>query len=79
MTRPIYLTKSVRIGIILTLMTAGLLVFLVFFAEQFYPVLVLANVIAFQLSFIWTCAEILDGPDEEELPDDERRGGDFSH
>ena len=67
-----------RIGIVLTLATAGSLVFLVFFAKQFHSELVLANVIAFQLSFMWTCAEILDGPGDD-LPSDEPWGGDFSH
>jgi hypothetical protein len=78
MIRPVYLTKSVRIGIILTLTTAGMLIFLVFFAKQFYSRLVLANVIAFQLSFIWTCAELLDGPGDD-LADDEPKGRDFTH
>ena len=78
MIRTVYLTKSVRIGIILTVTTAATLIFLVFEARQFYSALVLANVLAFQLSFIWTCAELLDGPDEE-LSKDEKRGGDYSH
>ena len=76
--RTVYFTKGVRIGIILTLITSGTLIFLVFFAERFYSALVLTNVLAFQLSFIWTCAELLDGPDEE-LSKDEERGGDYSH
>jgi hypothetical protein len=76
--RTVYFTKSVRIGIILTLITGATLVFLVFSARHFHSILVLANVLAFQLSFIWTCAELLDGPDEE-LSKDEERGGDFSH
>jgi hypothetical protein len=40
---------------------------------------VLANVIAFQLSFIWTCAELLDGATSDELRDDGPNGGDFYH
>jgi len=75
---PSYVTKSVRLGIILTLITSGTLIFLVFFAKHFYSALVLTNVLAFQLSFIWTCAELLDGPDEESS-NDEKRGGDYSH
>jgi hypothetical protein len=36
-------------------------------------------IIAFQLSFIWTCAELLDGPDEEEPSQDKGTSGDFTH
>lgn len=78
MTPQIYLTKSVRTGIILTVITGSTLVFLVFFAKHFYSVLVLANVIALQLSFIWTCAELLDGP-RGDMPGKEPEGGNFSH
>jgi len=74
-----YLTKGVGVGIILTLITTCTLVFLVFFAKQFYGALVLANVIAFQLSFIWTCAELLDGPADDLPTDEEPSGGDFTH
>jgi hypothetical protein len=76
--RTVYFTKSVRIGIILTLITGATLAFLVFVEKHFFSILMLASVIAFQLCFIWTCAELLDGPDEE-LSKDEERGGDFSH
>jgi uncharacterized membrane protein len=76
--RPIYKTKSIAVGIILTLITAAILVLLVFFTHEFYSRLVLTNIIAFQLSFIWTCAELLDGSGDEEIPDDEPRCGDFS-
>jgi hypothetical protein len=78
MRRPVYLTKGVRIGIILTLITAGVLVFLIFVAKQLYSILVMISVIAFQLSFIWTCAEILDGPGDDEASCDQPSGGDFS-
>ena len=70
MQRPVYMTKSVGVGLIVTAITAGLLIFLVLFAQHFYLKLVMANIIAFQLSFIWTCAELLDGPDEEEASQD---------
>jgi hypothetical protein len=73
-----HFTKTVRFGIILTLITAATLAFLVFVEKQLFSILVLASVIAFQLSFIWTCAELLDGPDEE-LSKDKERGGDYSH
>jgi hypothetical protein len=78
MIRPVYLTKGVRVGIILTLASAGTLVFLVFFARQLHSGLVLTNVVVFQLCFIWTCAELLDGPGDD-LTDDEPRGQDFTH
>ena len=75
--RDVYFTKSVRIGVVLTLATAATLVFLVFIAKQFFSILVLANILVFQLCFIWTCAELLDGPDEE-LSKEEERNGDYS-
>jgi hypothetical protein len=71
--------KSVGVGIIPTVITAGLLIFLVLFAQHFYLKLVMANIIAFQLNFIWTCAELLDGPDEEEASQDKLTGGDFTY
>jgi hypothetical protein len=55
--------KALTIGISLVLTTAGVLTYLTFFASEFHGGLFLAFVIAFQLSFIWTCAEILDRPD----------------
>jgi hypothetical protein len=73
-----HFTKTVRFGIILTLITGATLAFLVFVEKQFFSILMLASVITFQLSFIWTCAELLDGPDEELSKDEERRG-DYSH
>jgi hypothetical protein len=79
MTKPVYLTKSVRIGIIMSVITAAMLIFLVFIAKQFFSILVLANILAFQLSFIWTCAEFLDGRSDEEMTENGSEGGDFSH
>jgi uncharacterized membrane protein YbaN (DUF454 family) len=52
------------IGISITVAAAAIIAFLVFFAEQLYGRMLLAAVICFQLSFIWTCAELLDTPDE---------------
>jgi hypothetical protein len=80
MTRPTLITKTVGVGMILTLMAAATLVFLVFFAKQFHLVLVMVNVIAFQLSFIWTCAEILDGAGDDARDDDDGPvTGQFTH
>jgi hypothetical protein len=61
--------KALTIGISLALTTAGILVYLIFFADEFHSRLFLTFVIVFQLSFIWTCAEILDRPDR---PSDSR-------
>jgi hypothetical protein len=77
--RSVYITKNVAVGTALTLMTALMLIFLIFFAREFHSGLVLANVIAFQLSFIWTCAELLDGATSDELRGDGPNGGDFYH
>ncbi len=77
--RSVYITKNVAVGTALTLMTASMLIFLIFFAREFHSGLVLANVIAFQLSFIWTCAELLDGATSDELRGDGPNGGDFYH
>jgi hypothetical protein len=52
--------KGLTIGISIVLTTAGTLTYLAFFASEFHGRLFLAFVIAFQLCFIWTCAEILD-------------------
>jgi hypothetical protein len=78
MQRPVYRTKSVVIGVILTVITATVLVVLVVIAKDFHLWLVIGSIIAFQLSFIWTCAELLDGPDEE-LRREEPRSADFTH
>jgi hypothetical protein len=74
-----YLTTSVRIGIGLTLLSAGALIFVVFVAREFSSTPFFASLILFQLSFIWTCAEILDGPDEADLANDEPTRSDFTH
>jgi hypothetical protein len=74
-----YLTASVRIGIVLTLLSAGALIVLLFVTREFYSAPFFASIIIFQLSFIWTCAEILDGPDESDLGNDEPRRNDFTH
>jgi hypothetical protein len=50
------------LGVSITLAAAALVIFLVFFAAQLYPGILLATVIFFQLSFIWTCAEFMDAP-----------------
>ena len=52
------------LGVAITLATSALIIFLVFFAAQLHPGILLAIVIFFQLSFIWTCAEFMDAPDE---------------
>ena len=74
-----YLTTSVRIGIVLTLLSAAALVYLLFVTRVFYSVPFFASIIVFQLSFIWTCAEILDGRDESDLANDEPPRNDFTH
>ncbi len=75
-----YLTKGVRVGLVLTLITTGTLVYLVFFTAKFHFALTMGAIVAFQLSFIWTCAELIDGPDDELLPeDDEPQDGNYSH
>lgn len=80
MERSTYFTKGVRVGIVFTLITTATLVYLVFYAEKFHFALTMGAIIAFQLSFIWTCAELIDGPDEE-LPaeDEERQDGNYSY
>ena len=60
-------------GTFITLASAAIVVFLIFFAEQLHARLLLAMVIFFQVSFIWTCAEFIDRPDEI-LPRDENTG-----
>ena len=74
-----YLTTGVRIGIALTLLSAGALIFVVFLTREFSSTLFFASMIAFQLSFIWTCAEILDGPDDSEVSNDKPPRNDFTH
>jgi hypothetical protein len=78
MRRTIYLTRNVCVGIALTIAAAVIVTFLVFFADRLYPTLVTISVIAFQLCFIWTCAEVLDGPDEVNQADNPI-GRDFTH
>jgi hypothetical protein len=63
-TRPISRRELLALGVTITLAAAGLIIFLVFFAAQLYPGILLATIIFFQLSFIWTCAEFMDAPDE---------------
>jgi hypothetical protein len=80
MERSTYFTKGVRVGIVFTLITTATLVYLVFFAQKFHFALTMGAIIAFQLSFIWTCAELIDGPDEELPPeDDESTDGNYSY
>ena len=76
----VYLTRGVRVGIVVTLITTATLVYLVFFAEKFHFALTMGAIVAFQLSFIWTCAELIDGPDDELPPgDDEPQDGNYSY
>jgi hypothetical protein len=75
---PDYITKSVLVGILLTVTTATIVIFLIFVAGFMYLKLTLASVIAFQLSFIWTCAELLDGTGDKRS-DDQSVDGNFSH
>jgi hypothetical protein len=56
-------STSLAVGIILTVAFAVLAALLVFVAEHLHPWLLLLAVILFQLSFMWTCAEHIDGPD----------------
>ncbi len=74
-----YLTTSVRIGIALTLISVVALIFFVFITREFYTAPFFVSIIVFQLSFIWTCAEILDGPDESGQRNDEPPRNDFTH
>jgi hypothetical protein len=74
-----YLTNSVRVGIAFTVLSAGALIILLFVTREFYSTAFFASIIVFQLSFIWTCAEILDGPDESDTVNDEPHRNDFTH
>jgi len=74
-----YLTTSVRVGIALTVLSAGALIILLFVTREFYSTAFFASIIVFQLSFIWTCAEILDGPDESDAVNDEPHRNGFTH
>ena len=66
MSRPIVLA----IGISLTAGFAAVIAFLLFFAEQLYSVALLSMVILFQLSFIWSVAELIDSLDETRARND---------
>ena len=66
MSRTIVLT----IGISITAGFAAVIAFLVFFAEQLYSVALLSMVILFQLSFIWSVAELIDSLDETRARND---------
>ena len=59
------MTRAAIIGSILTVATAGGLAFLVIFVDEFYSTVALFTFIAFQLSFIWTCAELLDSAGDD--------------
>lgn len=72
------MTRNVCIGMILTLITAVAVALLVFVAKLSHLRLLLVGIIAFQLSFMWTCAELLDGPSDDVL-DDNPTDGNFSH
>jgi hypothetical protein len=78
MGRRLFAPKSVIVGATLTLLTAATLIFLVLFTRQLYSKLVLINVIAFQLSFIWTCAELLDLANDNWTEEDDPTDGNFS-
>jgi hypothetical protein len=73
----IYITRGVAIGIVLTAITTALVVYFVFFAARLHITLMIISIISFQLCFIWTCAEILDGPDEEIAEEDKSRNGHY--
>ena len=76
----VHLTRGVRVGIVITSMATATLVYLVFFAAKFHFALTMGAIVAFQLSFIWTCAELIDGPDDELPPgDDEPQDGNYSY
>lgn len=79
MVRRAFATKSVIVGICLTLLTAVTLIFQVVFLKQLYSKLVLTNIIAFQLCFIWTCAEWLDLSSDDWADQEDPTDGNFSH
>jgi hypothetical protein len=78
MIRRVFSAKSVVIGLCLTLLTAATLIFLIVFMRQFYSKLVLTNVIAFQLCFIWTCAEWLDLSSDDWMDEEDPTDGNLS-
>jgi hypothetical protein len=75
---PPHITRNVCIGTILTLITSAAVAILIFVAGLSHLKLLLGGIIAFQLSFMWTCAELLDGP-WNDVPDDNPTDGNFSH
>ncbi len=60
-------TKALAVGACLTVAFACLAAHLVFFSKQLHPMLLLIIVILFQLSFMWTCAEFIDRPDDRKF------------
>jgi hypothetical protein len=50
----------------------------VFFASEFYSTLTLITPVAFQLCFIWTCAEPLDSAREDPANDGDPPDRNFS-
>jgi hypothetical protein len=76
--RPAYPTRATIIGGSLTFATAGAFAFLAFFTREFYSTLALIALVAFQLCFIWTCAELLDSTTEDASDDVDPSEGNFS-
>jgi hypothetical protein len=66
------------VGALITLITASTLTYLVFFAEEFHSRYALTTLIVFQLSFIWTCAELLDSSADYPHDDDDRTDRTYS-
>lgn len=60
-------TKAIIIGMCLTVAFACLAAHLVFVCKQLHSTLLLIIVILFQLSFMWTCAELIDRPDDRKF------------
>jgi hypothetical protein len=57
-------STALAVGVALTLTLAVLAALLVFATEHLHPGLLLIVVVLFQLSFMWTCAAYIDGPDK---------------
>jgi hypothetical protein len=70
--------RATIIGGCLTFVAAVALAFLVFFASEFHSTLALIALVAFQLCFIWTCAELLDSTTEDASDDVDPSEGKFS-
>jgi len=61
---------TLAIGASVVVVLAAFIGFLIFLADELHPQILLLAVIFFQLSFLWTCAEFIDTPDEIVAGDD---------